>query len=308
MLLKQMLELFDILDDPQTSGTVVQNFLLNIYSKADITVKTLTGTSGTSDVIVIRVPGKSGKISGGTSPTTGIIGQLGALGARPSIIGFVSDGDGALCALTVASKLLNMLVKGDQFEGDVIIGTSITPNATTQPHYPVPLIDPPVPIYDLNKAEVSSDMDVIFSVDATKGNNIINYRGFAISPVMKQGYILPVTQDLLDLVSTTTGKVPYVFPVSIYDVTPYESGFQHINSIMSPNIFTESPVIGVAITAQTAVAGSAPGANHYTDLEEAARFLLEAANAFGSNTLNIYDDTMYNKAVSRYGSLTQFQS
>jgi hypothetical protein len=150
-------------------------------------------------------------------------------------------------------------------------------------------------------------MDVIFSVDATKGNNIINYRGFAISPVMMQGYILPVTQDLLDLVSTTTGKLPNVFPLSIYDVTPYESGFQHINSIMSPNIYTENPVIGVAITAQTAVAGSAPGANHYTDLEEAARFLLEAANAFGSNTLNIYDSTMFKSAVKKYGPLTQFQ-
>jgi hypothetical protein len=307
MLLKQMLELFDILDDPQTSGKIVNNYLTNIYPTAIITVQTLIGTSGSSDVIIIKVPGINGKLSGGNAPTTGIIGQLGALGARPSIIGFVSDGDGALCALTVASKLLYMMSKGDQFQGDVIIATSITPRATTQPHYPVPLIDPPVPIFELNRVEVDPDMDVIFSVDATKGNNIINYRGFAISPVMKEGYILPVTQDLLDLVSTTTGKVPNIFPISIYDVTPYESGFQHINSIMSPNIYTTSPVIGVAITAQTAVAGSAPGANHFTDLEEASRFLLEAANAYGNNTLNIYDATMYNQAVKKYGSLTQFQ-
>ena len=32
----------------------------------------------------------------------------------------------------------------------------------------------------MNEAEVDGDMDAILSVDTTKGNRIINHRGFAI--------------------------------------------------------------------------------------------------------------------------------
>jgi hypothetical protein len=307
MLLKQMMELFDILDSPTASGANVRIYLYSIYPRASISVQTIKVATGSSDVIIVTVPGTEGKISGGTAPTTGIIGQLGSLGARPDLVGFISDGDGAICSLTVAAKLLDMLNKGDQFKGDVIIATSIAPYASLATPPPYPTITIPVPIHDLNEVEVKKDMDVIFSVDATKGNNIINQRGFAISPVMIQGYILPVTPDLLTLAATVSGKAPYVFPLSIYDVTPYESGYTHINSIMSPNIFTSSPVIGVAITTQTVVPGSSLGANHFEDLENAARFLLEAANAFGSNLLNIYDAAMLARAQGQYGPLTQFQ-
>ncbi|MGO0916215.1 DUF1177 family protein, partial [Clostridioides difficile] len=42
------------------------------------------------------IPGKNGKLKGGDAPTLGILGRLGGIGARPEVIGFVSDGDGAL--------------------------------------------------------------------------------------------------------------------------------------------------------------------------------------------------------------------
>ncbi|WP_254171499.1 DUF1177 family protein, partial [Clostridioides difficile] len=41
------------------------------------------------------------------APTLGILGRLGGIGARPEVIGFVSDGDGALVAIAVAAKLLD---------------------------------------------------------------------------------------------------------------------------------------------------------------------------------------------------------
>ena len=60
----------------------------------------------------------------------------------------------------------------------------------------------------MNKQEVDERMDAVLSVDTTKGNRIINVRGFAISPTVKQGYILRVSEDLLGIMQIVTGRLP----------------------------------------------------------------------------------------------------
>ena len=65
-----------------------------------------------------------------------------------------------------------------------------------------------------NDEEITEDMDAILTVDTTKGNRVINHKGFAISPTVKEGYILRISEDLLDIVEITTGKAPYVFPIT----------------------------------------------------------------------------------------------
>ena len=155
MLLKQLMEVFDILDDSQASGEKMKNYLHEIAPDCKVEVLKLTGPEGKStDVIRIYIPGKSGKMSGGTAPTLGIIGRLGGLGARPVMTGFVSDGDGALASLTAAAKLLDMQKKGDALEGDVIVATHICPDAPTQPHEPVPFMGSPVEMHQNNETEV----------------------------------------------------------------------------------------------------------------------------------------------------------
>lgn len=77
-------------------------------------------------------------------PTLGILGRLGGLGARPEMIGYVSDGDGALAALAIVAKLLDMKKKGDVLPGDIFISTHICPDAPTSPHDPVPFMGSPV--------------------------------------------------------------------------------------------------------------------------------------------------------------------
>ena len=73
----------------------------------------------------------------------------------------------------------------------------------------------------VNKEEVSPDLDALLVVDTTKGNRVINTRGFAISPTVKEGYVLRTSEDLLDLMQITTGRLPYVFPLATQDITPY---------------------------------------------------------------------------------------
>lgn len=86
-----------------------------------------------------------------------------------------------------------MQAKGDILDGDVIVSTHICPDAPTEPHEPVDFMGSPVDILTMNQYEVSSEMDAILSIDTTKGNNVINHKGIAISPTVKEGYILKIS-------------------------------------------------------------------------------------------------------------------
>lgn len=107
----------------------------------------------------------------------------------------------------------------------------------------------------MNEMEVSRDMEAIISVDTTKGNRILNSRGIAITPTVKEGYILPVSAKLLDLAGYVSGELPRVIALSQYDITPYGNDLHHINSILQAACATDAPVIGLAITATSVIPG-----------------------------------------------------
>lgn len=308
MLLKQIIDVYELLDDSKVDGQAVVDFLKKIDPEANVETYPLTGPRGTTHMLKVRIPGSNGKSSGGPVPTLGILGRLGGLGARPEMIGYVSDGDGALAALAIAAKLLDMKNKGDVLPGDIFISTHICPDAPTKPHDPVPFMGSPVEIYQVNQEEVSPELDAIFSIDTTKGNRVINTRGFAISQPVKEGYILRASESLLDIMQRTTGKLPYVFPVNMQDITPYGNDVHHINSIMQPCTCTDAPVVGVAITTETMVPGCATGCSHFADVEEAARFVLEAAKSYGRGEFKFYDEAEFAHMVELYGSMKQLQT
>lgn len=308
MLMKQLIEVFDLLDSSYASGKQVESYLKGIRNDADIEVYTLEGPKGKTDMVKVRIPGSKGKSKGMDAPTIGLLGRLGGLGARPERIGFVSDGDGALIAISLAAKILDMQNKGDYLEGDVFISTHVCPDAPTREHHPVPFMDSPVNMAQVNREEVTKELDAILSVDTTKGNRIINTRGFAISPTVKEGYILKVSESILDLMQMTTGKQPFVYALSQQDITPYGNGLYHLNSILQPATATKAPVIGVAVTTEAPVAGCATGATHITDCEETARFMLEVAKAYGRGECTFYDETEYERIQYLYGNMGHFQT
>lgn len=303
MLLKQIIEVFDVLDDANASGQSVIDYLHSIDSNALTTTWPLTGSKGTTDMVQVLIPGTNGKSSGGNAPTLGILGRLGGIGARPAQIGFVSDGDGALACLAAAAKLLDMAKKGDRLEGDVICSTQICPHAPTLPHKPVPFMGAPAEMKLVNEAEIDGRMDAILSIDTTKGNRIINHNGFAISPTVKDGWILKVSDDLCDIMSTVTGSYPQIFALTMQDITPYGNDIFHLNSILQPATATEAPIVGVAITTESTVAGCASGATNFKSVEEAARFSVETAKAYGRGNCSFFDEPEYERLVSLYGSM-----
>ena len=309
MLIKQIIELFDVLDTSTVDGNAVRDYLLSVNPAADVEVYPITGPKGEStDMVKVRIPGASGKAKGGSAPTTGILGRLGGIGARPEMVGFVSDGDGALAALAVAAKLLDMQTKGDFLDGDVFVSTQICPHAPTAPHKPVPFMGSPVEMSQVNKEEVVPELDAILVCDTTKGNRVINTRGFAISNTVKQGWILPVSETILDVMQRTTGRLPFVFPLSMQDITPYGNEVYHLNSILQPCTATDAPVVGVAVTTETPVPGCATGASHFGDVEEAARFMLEVAKAYGRGEVSFYDQEEFARLQVLYGSMAHLQT
>lgn len=306
-MLKQVIEVHELLDDAAINGKKVAE-QLRARGLELVEIHEIVGESGKTDFIRVLVPGASGRHSGGSSPTLGIIGRLGGIGARPERIGLVSDADGAIAALACAFKLAEMRAKGDMLAGDVIIATHICPNAPTQPHSPVPFMGSPVDMKTMNAYEVDPHMDAILSIDTTKGNRIVNHRGFAISPTVKEGWILRVSEELLDIVEWSTGNSPVILPISMQDITPYGNGLFHINSIMQPCTATKAPVIGVAITTVRPVPGCGTGASRETDIEETARFCLEVAKSFGAGGCSFYSAQDFERLSALYGSMCQLQT
>lgn len=300
--MKQVIDAYELLDDARVEGAVVADWLRK-KGHVSVEVQKITGAKGSTDFIKISVSGHSGKTAGGSAPTLGIIGRLGGIGARPERIGLVSDADGAVAAVACAAKLADMAAKGDVLAGDVIISTHICPDAPTSPHVPVAFMGSPVDMKTMNAHEVDPAMDAILSIDTTKGNRIINHRGFAISPTVKEGYILKPSDDLLDIMEWSTGDMPRILPLSMQDITPYGNGLFHVNSILQPCTATNAPVVGVAITAVRPVPGCGTGASREWDIEEAARFCIEAAKAFTGGTCRFFDEKEFAHLVSLYGSM-----
>ena len=308
MTYKQVLQAFELLDTPAANGEMIKKVLQN-EGAADVLVTHVQEKSFTpTDFIRIKIPGISGKSKGGKAPTLGIIGQLGGIGARPEQIGFVSDGDGALAALAAALKLAGMNYLGDKLPGDMIITTHICPAAPIKPHDPVPFMNSPVSNETMNFYLNDKEMDAILSVDTTKGNRILNHKGFAITPTVKEGYILRVSEDLLDIMSYTSGCLPKVLPISMQDITPYGNDIFHINSILQPSVVTSAPCVGVAITTESVVPGCASGATHLEDIDKVVRFCIETAKAFGKGTCRFYDKAEFERIKNLYGSMAHLQT
>ena len=302
--LRHVLEVIDLLDDPNVTGEKVKKFLTE-RGVEDIQVSEVRGDKGKTDFLKIRIPGRRGKSQNGNAPTLGVIGRLGGVGARPELVGIVSDADGAIVALATALKIAEMRSRGDDLEGDVVITTHICPNAPTMPHKPVPMMSSPVDIFELLKLEVDPEMDAILSVDATKANLVINYTGFSITPVVKEGWILKVSEDLINIYVRVTGEPARIVPITLQDILPFSTKVYHINSMMQPWIYTKAPVVGVATTTSLPVPGSATGATNAWALEQATRFVIEVAKEYTAGRIKFYDEAEWNTIMQVHGRIDE---
>lgn len=309
----QLNQIIELLDSPDVNGKKVVSVLENSASPHaciqldSVPYEAPEDTSQQCDFIKIIIKGSEGKHNAGLYPTLGIIGRLGAQQAQPARIGLVSDADGSIVALACALKLLDLSAKGIRLKGDVIISTHIATHVSVTQHEPVDFMGMPVSSATMNHYETDKQMDAILSVDTSKGNNIIKHRGIAISPVALQGYILRVPVDLIKLLEYATGKPARTFPITTQDISPYDNGVYHFNSIMQPHVASQAPVVGLAITAASVVPGCETGASYYSELIDATRFTLEVAKQFTCKKLHFYAEKEYQRLRDLYGDLSHIQ-
>ncbi len=300
--MKHVIEVIELLSSAHVDGYMVAE-QLRAAGHCGVEVTTLERDGLSTDFLSIVIPGLDEQ-----APQLGIVGRLGGIGARPAVTGLVSDADGAIVAIATAFKLLAMARQGDVLPGTVRIRTHICPRAGTRPHHPVPMMRSPFPMREMMSHEVDPAMQAILSVDTTRGNRLVNRRGVALTPVACQGWLLRLPEMMLDVMGWVSGELPITLPLTTQDITPYENGLHHVNSLMQPAIATDAPVIGVALTAQTTVPGCATGVTNAYDADVAMRFCIEVAKLFGQRTLRFVDEQEQQALRQRYGSMAHLQT
>ena len=299
--MKQAIDAIELLSSAHVTGEAVAG-RLRAAGRCDVTVTRLERDGAATEFLSIVIPGADD-----SAPQLGIVGRLGGIGARPAVTGLVSDSDGAVVAIAVAFKLMAMAAQGDVLPGTVRIRTHICARGHA-PQQPVPMMRSPFPMREMMAHEVDPRMDAILSVDTTRGNRLVNQRGVALTPVAKQGYLLRIPETMLDLLGWVSGELPLTLPLTTQDITPYENGLWHVNSLMQPAIATDAPVVGVALTAQTTVPGCATGVTNAVDADVAMRFCIEVAKVYGQGALKFYDEAEWAALQQRYGSLAHLQT
>ena len=306
MLIREVQEVYECLDRPGKVGREIAELFPHDW--CDLRVEDIADKKGRTEFIQIAIRGRQGKSAGGQAKTLGVIGRLGGVGARPLIKGLVSDGDGALVALSVALKLARMNALGDALDGDVIVATHVRTDGPVLPMKPVDFMDTPVELDTILNLEVSADMDAILSIDTSRGNRLLNSNGFAITPTVKEGWILKVSNDLLRVMEHTTGSLPAAFPITMQDIVPYVGDVFHINSLMQPAVVTRAPVVGIALTSAGSVPGCASGVSNPFRAEEAGRYVVECAQQFGRGEVAFYDREEFARLCAMYGEMRRLQS
>ena len=72
MLMKQIIDAYEVLDSSFVTGEAVKEYLLGIKADANVEVYELVGPKGSTDMLKVRIPGKNGKTNGGDAPTIGL--------------------------------------------------------------------------------------------------------------------------------------------------------------------------------------------------------------------------------------------
>lgn len=301
-MLKHVIESFELLGSSAITGDRVAE-VVGDRGATDVRVTTVEEKARTQ-FIRFTIPGMSGTASGKAARTLGLVGNLGGLSGNPEIRGLVSDADGAVTALAVALRLLDLRAAGESLSGDVIVATHICTSAPTIPHEPVPFMgNPTFKAITKTRNYVDPAMEAILHVETSRANRVVNARGFAITPTIKEGYILRVSNDLMDIYQNVTGQWPVIVPLGTIDLTPIDNGLYHLNGMAQENVVTDAPIVGVALTSAMPIAGSTSGASQIMDIEAAARFAIEVAKGYTAGRVNFYDSSEFERIIALYGSM-----
>lgn len=246
-----------------------------------------------------NVPYIKALYEGGGNKRVEVLGRLGAI-QMSQFKGLVSDADGAIIALTVLAELKRLEEKGIKLNLDVSFVTNVALNAKLIPHKPFDFMVPEVGLDDALKEEVDPKASFIISIDSTKGNRLAKFDDFALTHVVLNGYILRVSDEVVDIYNRVTGHEVYLVSLTTGDLTPLDFNVYHISTLISPWLYTTSPVLGIATVSKQMVPGYATGVMDLNMLERASRFIIELLKHIGLGG-KVYDEREYEELVKKLG-------
>jgi len=299
--LREILDVIDLLDDPAAGADAFNALLPKDVCEPKVTP--FEGELGSTEFVSYRFKGRSGRSEGGDSRTTGVVGSLGGLRLPGDYPGLNSDADGCIVALACALRLAKMWTRGQVLKGDVIVTTHICQAAHPEPHDPLPFVMPPMPVDEEYRFLIEPEMEAVLAPETCKGNKVMSRTGFAVTPPVKEGYILRPHASLLHIMEMVTTRPAWVFPLTMQDITPYHNGIHHVCGMMLPVQYTDAPVVGVPITAQAAVVPAATGVYQSDVLEAASRYCIEVATAYGNGDCDLFYEEDFEGMVGRYGDM-----
>ncbi|MEM0165758.1 MAG: DUF1177 domain-containing protein [Saccharolobus sp.] len=237
-----------------------------------------------------------------------VLGRLGAIQMQGINKGLVSDADGAIVTLATILELINLMEKGIYLEVDVSLITNISLRAKLIPHKPFDFMVPQIGLDEALKEEVDPKANLILSIDSTKGNRIAKFDDFAITHVIKNGYILKVSDEVIDIYNRVTGHEVYIIPLTTGDLVPLDFNIYHISTLVTPWLYTESPVIGIGTVSKQVIPGYVTGVINWEMLEHASRFCLEMLK-FVEQGGKVYDEAELEELERKIGksNLTKFK-
>lgn len=305
-MLKEILEVIDLLDDPDNGADAFAALLGP--GPHEIARDDFSGPKGRTEFIKILFPGTHGKSRGGDAPTLGIIGSNGGLRLPGARGGLVSDADGCLVGLACALRLRRMAERRQTPRGDVIVSTHICQEAHPEPHDPFPFVMSPLPSSEKHPRMIDPRMDAILTPETCKGNKLVSPAAFAITPPVREGYILRPHASILHIMEMVTGRNPVIFPITMQDITPFESGVHHVCGMVLPSVFSPAPVIGVPIAMAQPILPAATNTQQPVALEAAGRFCIEVAVSLGLGDCRFYYEQDFEAFLRVYGAIRGWQA
>ncbi|ACP35317.1 protein of unknown function DUF1177 [Sulfolobus islandicus Y.G.57.14] len=285
MMLKKLLEVIDILES--------EDPLQKIKEKLEGKVKYEEVKAG--EVTFIKA-----LYEGGGKDKVEILGRLGAIQMVGVNKGLVSDADGAIVSLTTLLELLNLREKGIELDLNVLFVTNLSVKAKLIPHKPFDFMVPLLGLDEALKVEVDPSASFVVSIDSTKGNRIAKFDDFAITHVVKDGYILKLHDNVIDIYNKVTGHEIYMVPLTTGDLTPLDYNVYHISTLISPWLYTDSPVIGIATVSKQVIPGYETGVLNIEMLEHASRFCIELLK-YIENGGKMYEEKELEELENRLG-------
>lgn len=295
----EIIELADLLSQNDFGSNELVDYLKSV-GPADAEIQLVHTVDSSIEILKVIIKGTEGAFSGGTRPTLGIVSQLSNCKSTIEGIGCIDMNAGVFSVLVAAYELLHITKTEGGILGDVMfavfIGSDVTPKLRAL-----------ISFLSDNSFGISQHMDAVLSVGTSKFFERENDGSIAVSPTVKEGYILKISDDILDVFSRQSNQAIEALTITQQDIIPTEKGMTQRTNLLQPSTKTSAPVVGISIGSSAALSNEDGRVVSLKDIGRIATGCLDIARSYGANECVFYDEEEFTELRVSYGNMSHFQ-